>query len=235
MTNTPTCPTCGKNFTKNSNRQIYCSFECRYPLKKDKQVNKQRISRGARHCRICGTLFAPSTDNRFYCSDKCQLRRKKNHDKICLLCKKEFFVPYHQRNKKSCSRECIIALLSIKNKSSEKTIIKKICKHCKKEFKAPLERKHQVYCSKNCRSTGIPESKRKEDTITRHSSYTNQYGTTRKHRAIIEEYIGRKLLSNEIVHHIDGNTENNDIKNLYICLSISEHIKIHSKLKNKKL
>ncbi len=46
------------------------------------------------------------------------------------------------------------------------------------------------------------------------------------HRKIMEEHLGRKLSSNEIVHHIDGNKLNNDISNLKI-VSRSEHMKIH--------
>ena len=38
---------------------------------------------------------------------------------------------------------------------------------------------------------------------------------------------GRKLQSNEVVHHIDGNKLNNDISNLKV-LSISEHNRIHA-------
>ena len=40
--------------------------------------------------------------------------------------------------------------------------------------------------------------------------------------------LGRKLLSSEIVHHIDGNKLNNDPSNLTI-VSRSKHIKIHRK------
>lgn len=36
------------------------------------------------------------------------------------------------------------------------------------------------------------------------------------YRQIMEKHLGRKLLSNEIVHHIDGNQENNAISNLEI-------------------
>ena len=46
------------------------------------------------------------------------------------------------------------------------------------------------------------------------------------HRQVVEKVIGRKLLSNEIVHHIDGDKQNNSPDNLQI-VSRSEHIKIH--------
>lgn len=48
------------------------------------------------------------------------------------------------------------------------------------------------------------------------------------HRKVMEEYLGRKLKNNEIVHHKDMNKLNNDISNLEI-MSRSEHTKLHNK------
>jgi len=50
----------------------------------------------------------------------------------------------------------------------------------------------------------------------------------RLHRYIMEEFLGRKLSSNEVVHHKDGNKLNNDIDNLEV-LTRSEHLKKHYK------
>lgn len=47
-----------------------------------------------------------------------------------------------------------------------------------------------------------------------------------KHREVMEEYIGRKLNSDEHIHHIDEDPKNNSISNLKI-VTISEHAKIH--------
>lgn len=46
------------------------------------------------------------------------------------------------------------------------------------------------------------------------------------HRLIMEEHLERKLKSSEVVHHIDGDKLNNDIKNLKI-MSIDEHTLKH--------
>jgi hypothetical protein len=48
-----------------------------------------------------------------------------------------------------------------------------------------------------------------------------------KHRHIMELYLGRKLLSEEVVHHKDGNKTNNDFANLELLLNQSSHSKLH--------
>ena len=49
----------------------------------------------------------------------------------------------------------------------------------------------------------------------------------KKHRLIMEKEIGRRLLSKEIVHHIDGDKLNNSITNLHI-MSVREHNQHHA-------
>ena len=53
----------------------------------------------------------------------------------------------------------------------------------------------------------------------RHAIYT--------HRALIEKALGRKLNNNEIVHHIDGDKDNNDLSNLHLFSSRAEHLNAH--------
>lgn len=43
-----------------------------------------------------------------------------------------------------------------------------------------------------------------------------------EHRVVMEKHLGRALNRSEIVHHIDGNRENNDISNLQV-MSKREH------------
>lgn len=57
----------------------------------------------------------------------------------------------------------------------------------------------------------------------------NGSGYVLKHRHLMEQKIGRILRSDEEVHHIDHNKENNDISNLQI-LSSSDHAKLHFNL-----
>lgn len=51
--------------------------------------------------------------------------------------------------------------------------------------------------------------------------------TKRKHRIIVEEYLGRNLRDDEVVHHIDGDKRNNSISNL-VVVTRAEHARIHA-------
>ena len=48
------------------------------------------------------------------------------------------------------------------------------------------------------------------------------------HRLIMENYIGRYLTRDEVVHHKDGNKSNNDISNLELMTN-AEHSRLHAK------
>ncbi len=48
----------------------------------------------------------------------------------------------------------------------------------------------------------------------------------REHRYIMEQHLGRKLLDDEIVHHINGDKENNNLLNLQLMTN-SNHVSLH--------
>jgi hypothetical protein len=47
------------------------------------------------------------------------------------------------------------------------------------------------------------------------------------HIVIMESYLNRKLNKNEVVHHIDGNKQNNCVENLQV-MTRSEHSSLHA-------
>jgi hypothetical protein len=55
----------------------------------------------------------------------------------------------------------------------------------------------------------------------------NWYGYVKKHLLVAEEMIGRPLRDDEIVHHLDGDTTNNNPINLLVILN-SMHSKLHA-------
>lgn len=51
-----------------------------------------------------------------------------------------------------------------------------------------------------------------------------------EHQLVMENHIGRYLEKGEVVHHIDGNKQNNNISNL-LLLTNSDHAKLHAILR----
>ena len=47
-----------------------------------------------------------------------------------------------------------------------------------------------------------------------------------EHRYLMEQYLGRTLTSDEVVHHINGNKRDNDISNLKV-MTRAEHARMH--------
>lgn len=60
-------------------------------------------------------------------------------------------------------------------------------------------------------------------------TYTKYYGV-HEHRVIAERMLGRLLSGDEVVHHIDGDIQNNNPENLYVFSSQAEHAAYHAKL-----
>ena len=52
-----------------------------------------------------------------------------------------------------------------------------------------------------------------------------------EHRRVAEQKLGRPLRAGEVVHHIDGNKQNNAPSNLAILPSQSVHAQLHSRRK----
>ena len=56
--------------------------------------------------------------------------------------------------------------------------------------------------------------------------YTSSQKYVREHRLVMERHLGRILLPTELVHHINGDIEDNRIENLML-FSRSEHMRYH--------
>jgi len=123
------------------------------------------------------------------------------------------------------------------------------CKNCSiKLIQRPKERNyefskrqfHSKGCATSFRVKGLIGNKKNTwkngKSITK-AGYIVRYVSPKKyvldHRYIIEKELGRKLSSNEDVHHIDGDKTNNSFENLMI-LSRQEHLKLEHRTGNYK-
>lgn len=183
-------------------------------------------------CRICGRTKeykykSVVKDLCFECARKVQWEKRKRKEYItkeCEYCHKEYSIPLHTTNtpkQKYCCKQCADL--------ASRTRKKVICPICNKEF----ETTRNTCCSKKCGVEYKKKNYKHKKYIAKgyYIIYVNGYnkkGNVPEHRYIMEQYLGRKLLPTEVVHHIDGNKTNNDINNLQV-MTISEHSKLHRK------
>lgn len=124
----------------------------------------------------------------------------------------------------------------------KKTKCKKemVCKFCGKKFliwRSDIKRGGGRWCSRKCYMTNVQINggRNNKGGTMRHRGYILQWAPDHKnsvkgyvyqHRIVMELSIGRLLLKEEIVHHINGVKDDNRIDNLKI-LSASDHIIEH--------
>jgi len=127
-------------------------------------------------------------------------------------------------------------------------MIKINCKECGKEILTfPCRIGRKKYCSPTCRGKNNPEifknghiGLKKSKGIQKHSSgyvmiyipehpYASVRNTVLEHRLVMEKHIGRTLLPEEVVHHINGVKDDNRIENLQLFSSQKEHMLIGHK------
>ena len=96
--------------------------------------------------------------------------------------------------------------------------------------------KEKRFCSRECYfefHQGKNHHHWKGGIKTRPDGYIRDSKTDRYiHRLVMEEHLGRTLLSTEHIHHIDGNPKNNKVSNLQI-VTHSEHGKIENRYRTR--
>ncbi len=191
-----------------------------------------------RVCEYCGKSYRTHDSIRkHYCSQACSsLGRRQGTTGTCPVCAKTFYRHPSKESQEYCSISCAITARNRTNlnPSYHRDITgEKNPMHGVQRFGSdnPMygKRKEQTYQWKGGRRSRkdgytyviVPDNYP-------YPAYQKKSGTkyALEHRVIMEQHLGRYLKPEEVIHHIDGNPQNNDLGNLQLFASQSEHISI---------
>ena len=204
------CPKCNILFIQNikisylkkGKYRIYCSRNCANSKIQTDIINKKRSLK---------------------LKNKKRPERYKRKTIICKMCNNIFNIRISEK-KIFCCKECYNKYNEIKREQAYNNLINK--QKNKKEKQA--NNKIQVKKQKNKQSKINKQIIKKKQNINPYNYITIKKGNILEHRLIMENYLGRKLLYNEIVHHVNGDTKDNRIENLQL-MTKSEHTLLHKK------
>ena len=185
-------------------------------------------------CKNCGVVKEAKYESqkKQFCSHKCaNSYRNKHAPKIrgsvtCQTCGKLFEVFLGDSRLKNggvkyCSKKC--------SSEAQRTGSVVKCKQCGKEFYTTRNEFCSHRCANDYKSETADKKLYKENGyLVKHIRGYNKKGNAKLHRLVMEEHLGRKLESGEVVHHINGDITDNRIENLRV-MTIGEHSSMHRK------
>lgn len=146
--------------------------------------------------------------------------------KHCPICGQEFEIYANDRRIKRgkniyCSKACA--------DEGAKTGRIKDCPICGKSFYTTRRKTCSVECGRQLKKQNWKHKIYFENGyLVEYCNGYNKKGNVKQHRKIVENFLGRRLGPDEIVHHINGDKTDNRIENLEV-MSRGEHSSLHRK------
>jgi hypothetical protein len=128
---------------------------------------------------------------------------------------KDYIKKLYKTNCDQCGHELYWYIYNIKRSKNHFCNI-----YCRTEFEKNITHKPAWKGGKTINSVGYILIKNLEH------PHRDKNGYVYEHRLVMEEHLKRYLLPEEVVHHINGNRNDNRLENLQLCSSNSEHMKI---------
>lgn len=150
----------------------------------------------------------------------------------CQGCKTIFNA--RKSTRKYCARACFYRVNRGVNHSNHRPVLEKHCQRCGDlivfRWRRSNQLKRRKFCSLACARALHPEQYKNGRVITDGGYIKIRVGNTGRfvyeHRHIMENKLGRKLLTSEHVHHFNGDRQDNREDNLTLVTN-AEHRMLH--------
>ena len=150
-------------------------------------------------------------------------------EKYCEICDRQLTLNNTRdiERKRFCSRTCVQKEAVNTMRKNSKGSLYKLCPECNQEFRT-FKSQNKTYCSMKCFL-----NRELEFYLERVNGYLIRYNRKTKkrefkHVTIVEKILGRKLKTNECIHHINMIKYDNRNCNLLVCTH-SYHAWLHKR------